>query len=224
MGHDGPRPFEDQYAAVLPGKVRRRLLPAMGEAAAQAEEFPLMGRQDCPSQFAQLAAQHIYMRRNSVYAVRIQHNRAGEIRQQAADSLFGLCRPAEARPEQNRIAGGGPFQQVPVFCRDRVGHGEGAPCGHDGVDLLRHAYEYQAAAAAHRRLSGVYRSAGVAHAAAIDVDPAEVPLVAGRPAPGQQAADKAGRDLLHRHPSCLFLLRIVYHSSHRLSPGLPRFF
>ena len=156
------------------------------------------------------AIQYIYMCGNCVYAVRIQHNRAGEIRQQAADSLFGLCRPAEARPEQNRIAGGGPFQQVPVFCRDRVGHGEGAPCGHDGVDLLRHAYEYQAAAAAHRRLS--------------DVDPAEVPLVAVRPAPGQQAADKAGRDLLHRHPSCLFLLRIVYHSSHRLSPGLPRFF
>ena len=136
-GGDGALALEDQHAAVVPGKIPGGGEPVLHRQSAprQPGKFPLVG---CEDGGGLPPVQYIYMPRQGVYAIGVQHHGNFQIGQQGQDKLLRLRGPPQSGADESRITAPRFFQNGGVVLRQREGHGLVALDGHDGADIPGH--------------------------------------------------------------------------------------
>ena len=123
--------------------------------------------------------QNIYMCRNRIYTIRIQHHGHVQIRKQSAHKGLCLRRTAKSRPNQRHIAASGLFQNSFILLRKREGHRLVALDRHNGVNIPRNSQKYQSRSHTHRRTGRKHGRTGKSLAPGQDEHLPKVPLVRG---------------------------------------------
>ena len=193
VGNDRPAALE-QKDGVRPVREAHRLLRPVGcfGVAAQPQELTVMRRKHDRTG---TSAQHIYMRRSGVYAVRVQNERRAADGKDRLHQPRQLLRAAKTGAEQHSVHFGKPrcnrrqrgHAEPPcLVARERKDDLAPRACGDDRIDFLRHAEIHKAAARAERGLCRKPCRAGQSLGAAEQKDSAVITLVALPPPDRQQ--------------------------------------
>ena len=155
---DSGGPFQRQDAAVPFREAKRRPPAAQGQISAQIGELALVGRQNRHKSLLLPLPQKLLSVLHRVQAVRVQHQGNRRLLQQLADQKRQLLAPPKPRPNQARVTGIQPFQNLKerpggnsaVLIRKRRRHHLQTGSRRNRVNALRNAKENQAASAAGR--------------------------------------------------------------------------
>lgn len=188
----------EQKDGVRPVREAHRLLRPVGcpGVAAQPQKLAVMRRKHDRTG---TSAQHIYMRRSGVYAVRVQNERRAADGKDRLHQPRQLLRAAKTGAEQHGVHFGKPrcnrrqrgHAEPPcLVARERKDDLAPRACGDDRIDFLWHAEIHKAAARAECGLCRKPCRAGQSLGAAEQKDSAVITL-GGSPAAGPAAAPQS---------------------------------